>query len=263
MALGNPAQLQDLSLPRQMGAAMHQVCVIVTVFNGQTYLRGALESVVQQVYRPLQLVVVDDGSTDESAAIARSFPEAVVISQENQGVAGARNTGIRASDAEVLAFLDADDFWEPTKLSLQMAFMDAHPEVEVAYGRFRQFLSPGQECPEWVDASSLEQLDAGYSPLPSTLAVRRSAFERVGLFDPAFRNCDDLEWYFRVRSAGVRMALVEEAVTHRRVHPDNLSHQSQRDRQPIILQLARARVRWQRNPRPAPEVVLPPRGIHA
>ena len=97
------------------------VSVIVPVYNGEHYLSFAIHSILRQDYHPSEVIVVDDGSTDNSANIARSFKEVRYIHQSNQGVAMARNVGIAAARGEFIAFLDADDLWTPNKLSIQNA----------------------------------------------------------------------------------------------------------------------------------------------
>src|SRR6476660_1471039 len=105
------------------------VSVIIPVYNGTCYLRAALESVFAQTYRPFEVIVVDDGSLDDSGVIAQSFDDVRYIHQENQGVAAARNNGIEVARGEFLAFLDQDDLWTPEKLKLQMGHLLSDPEL--------------------------------------------------------------------------------------------------------------------------------------
>src|SRR3954451_23570366 len=103
------------------------VSVIIPVHNGAKYLRAALESVFAQTYSPFEVIVVDDGSVDESGVIAQSFNDVRYIHQANQGVAAARNNGIGAARGEFLAFLDQDDLWTTEKLKLQMGYLMKDP----------------------------------------------------------------------------------------------------------------------------------------
>src|SRR5213078_156464 len=105
------------------------VSVIIPVYNGARYLRAALESVFAQTYRPIEVIVVDDGSGDDSGVIAQSFPDVHFIHQENQGVAAARNHGFDAARGEFIAFLDQDDLWTPEKLKVQVNYLLNHPDV--------------------------------------------------------------------------------------------------------------------------------------
>src|SRR5437867_2556724 len=110
------------------------VSVVIPVYNGERYLADAIQSVLDQTYENFEVIVVDDGSTDESAAVAKRFGEAIrYVHQANGGVSKARNTGIAEARGVYLAFLDQDDLWLPDKLSVQVAYLDSHPEVGAVY----------------------------------------------------------------------------------------------------------------------------------
>ena len=110
------------------------VSVVIPVYNGEQYLADAIQSVRDQTYQNVEVIVVDDGSTDESADVAKKFGEAIrYVHQSNGGVGKARNTGIAAARGAYLAFLDQDDLWLPDKLAVQVAYLDSHPEVGAVY----------------------------------------------------------------------------------------------------------------------------------
>src|SRR3989442_14959767 len=110
------------------------VSVVIPVYNGERYLVDAIQSVLDQTYQNFEVIVVDDGSTDGSAAVAKRFGEAIrFVHQANGGVCKARNTGIAAARGGYLAFLDQDDLWLPDKLAVQVAYLDSHPEVGAVY----------------------------------------------------------------------------------------------------------------------------------
>src|SRR4026207_773633 len=119
------------------------VSVIVPVYNGRRYLRAALESVFAQTYRPIEVIVVDDGSVDDSGTIAQSFPEVRYMHQTNQGVAAARNNGIDAAQGEFFALLDQDDLWATDKLKVQVDYFLNHPDVGYTLTQQKFFLEPG------------------------------------------------------------------------------------------------------------------------
>ena len=196
------------------------VSVIIAVYNGERYLSCAIESVLQQEYRPFEIVVVDDGSVDRTAQIARSYDEVRYIFQENQGPAAARNAGIRAADGEFVAYLDHDDLWLPNLLSVHIDYLHSHPEVGFTICTGRWFLDEAIERPGWVEAKQLEEDQA----LLSAQVVRRSVFDRVGLFDPTYRMAEDTDWAFRAEEAGVARAILPDVVFGRRIHATNLSH---------------------------------------
>ena len=198
------------------------ISVIVPVHNGERYLGEALASIFAQDYRPIEVIVVDDGSTDSTCTIARSYHEVRYIYEEKQGSAVARNTGIDNSKGELIAFLDADDIWLPNKLSIQTAYMTKYPEAGYVYGRLKNFLEKGITCPTWVDPSSL--LQASYAIQLGTILSRRSLFDTVGKFNPTYLQGQDTEWFLRVKESGIPMRRQTETVLLRRVHDSNISH---------------------------------------
>ena len=193
------------------------VSVVVAVRDGARYLGEALESVAAQTRRADEVVVVDDGSTDDSAAVAAAHG-ARVERRPPLGHAAARNRGIEASSGELVAFLDADDRWLPEKLDRQMATLSARPDVDILFGHVRQFrpseLGGGVERPR-------------PGVITSTMLVRRTAFERVGLFATQWRVGELMDWLLRARDAGLRDVVTEDVVAERRVHESNLGRQTE------------------------------------
>ena len=196
------------------------VSVIIPVYNGERYLPFAIESVLQQEYRHHEIVVVDDGSSDSTERIARSYAEVRYIAQENQGPAAARNAGIRAAKGEFIAYLDHDDVWLPTLLSVHVGYLRSHPEIGFTVCTGRCFLDEGIGRPGWVEPRQLEEDQA----FLGAQVVRRSAFDRVGLLDPSYRLAEDTDWTFRAEEAGIRRAVLPDPVFRRRIHAGNVSH---------------------------------------
>ncbi len=223
------------------------VSVIIPVHNGERYLAAALESVFAQTYEPTEVVVVDDGSTDGTAMVARGDPRVIYIYQPNQGVPVARNAGIDRSTGELLAFLDADDLWVPEKLARQVDYLASHPEVSLTFTHQRLFLSSDTaEVPAWVRREQLGQDHPGY--VPSAMVVRRGVFETVGRFNPAYRIGEDSDWFFRARDAGVAMTVLPETLLLKRIHRTNLTS-NVKDSQAELLAAVRASLARRR---PAP-----------
>jgi glycosyltransferase involved in cell wall biosynthesis len=197
------------------------VSAVIPVYNGERYLAEAIESVLAQDYRPVELIVVDDGSTDGSGDIARSYPLVRYIRQTNRGVSVARNAGIAAGRGEFIAFLDADDVWTPDKLTVQMEYLLTHPEVGFSFARQRFLFEQGIGAPPWFPQELLAQDHVGF--MPSTLVVRKAVFERAGGFDTALRRGEDTEWLLRAGDCGIQMGIVQETLLLRRVHSGNVS----------------------------------------
>ena len=201
------------------------VSVIVPVYNGERYLDAALQSIFRQDYRPFEVIVVDDGSTDRSAHIARACPEIRYMYQCNQGVASARNAGIAAARGDFIAFLDQDDFWATNKLTVQIDFLLDHPDVGYVLSRQRLFLEPGVPPPPWFRKNLLLEDQTGYCP--GTLLVRRIVFERIGLFDPGYKHSSDADWFARAKDGGIPMRVLPQVLLYTRIHGRNSSAETQ------------------------------------
>jgi glycosyltransferase involved in cell wall biosynthesis len=202
--------------------------VVIPVFNGERYLGEAVASVRAQSYRPVEVIVVDDGSTDGSADLARSIAGVRVLEQERAGPAVARNAGATAATGEFLAFHDADDLLPPDKLECQIGHLLDHPEVGCVLGRQELMLEPGVEMPDWAKLAPefAEQrpdiVELGAVPLIS-MVMRRSLFVECGGFDPAYVHGEDADYLMRARQRAPVVTL-DSVVLRRRIHAGNLSH---------------------------------------
>ena len=187
------------------------VSVIIPVFNGADFLADAIQSVLAQTYRPMEIIVVDDGSTDASPEVARRFSAAIRYhAQPNRGTAAARNEGLRFAQGSHFAFLDQDDVWLPDKLADQMNALAESPWLDAVFGMVRQFRADERE-----ESPPL----AGY--LPSAMLIRRDAFQRVGPFGTGWIIGEWADWYARAGEVGLRMALLPRVVARRRLHAAN------------------------------------------
>jgi glycosyltransferase involved in cell wall biosynthesis len=193
---------------------------MIGAYNAAPYLGEAIESALSQDYEPIELIVVDDGSTDETADVARSFAQAKVIQQENGGNGSARNLAVENASGELYAFLDADDRFTPGKLSRQKAALDADPDLDMVFGHVREFFSP--ELDEETRAS-LRPPAPGPMPwtAPNLMLIRRGSFERVGPFSTAVRVGVTVDWFARAQEAGLRHTILPEVVLERRLHTQN------------------------------------------
>jgi glycosyltransferase involved in cell wall biosynthesis len=213
------------------------VSVVVPAFNAAGTIHETLQSVSQQTYPYLDIVVMDDGSSDETAAIARRHslddPRVRVISKPNGGVASARNEGIQASKGEFIAFIDADDLWHPTKVAKQLAALQsAGPETALVYSPFRLIDADGRvlASPHKYGVSGWVIYRHFFSNLVgngSALLVRRNVLEEFGGFDLCLRRqgaegCEDLLLQLRI-AARYRFGEVSEYLVGYRKLPDNMS----------------------------------------
>jgi glycosyltransferase involved in cell wall biosynthesis len=205
------------------------ISCIVPVLNGERYLEEALDSILAQTYRPLEVIVVDDGSTDGTARVVAGYGGRVAyLFQPNAGPAAARNLGLGAARGEFVAFLDADDLWHPEKLARQMARFEARPELDLCVTHARNFRVPElSDEDERCRDPRYRRPWRGYAC--QTLLARRNAFDTVGRFDDGLRLGEDIDWFIRAREQGTVIELLADVLTFRRLHPSNLTHRSSRE----------------------------------
>jgi glycosyltransferase involved in cell wall biosynthesis len=197
------------------------VSVVLIVRNGADYVGEAIASVRRSRRQPLEIIVVDGGSTDHTCHIAAREPLVRVLPQQSRGIPGAYNEGIAASRGELVAFISHDDLWEPGKLDVQADLMLQRPELDLTVTMVQHFLAEGAGVPAGFRPELLEQAVPGM--IMEALMVRPRVFERVGGFDPAFTAGEDTDWFARVRDAGLPMAVIPQTLVRKRVHATNFS----------------------------------------
>jgi len=199
------------------------VSVIIPVYNGERYLAAAITSVLAQTYSPVEVIVVDDGSTDGSADVVRSFGTAVRYETQRHGGSpdAARNHGVELSQGEYLAFLDQDDLWVTNKLELQTAACAADDALDLVFGLVEQFLSP--DLP--VETAQRMRYPTGVAPgcILTAMLVSRSAFFRVGSFPTRWQLSGFVDWYARAREISLNEVMLPQTIARRRIHAWNLN----------------------------------------
>ncbi len=197
----------------------HLISVIIPVYNGKQFLSEAINSILQQNYNPLEIIVVDDGSTDGTVRLQNSFGEQVrYVYQENKGPAAARNTGLVAANGEFIAFLDSDDVWPPNKLKTQINCLLQDPKLKVTIGHTKSFDS------EIINANKiLSEKDSVISVQLGSALFRKSAFEKVGTFDEKLKFSEDHDWFLRARETGIEMLVLENITLYHRRHNNNMT----------------------------------------
>lgn len=216
-----------------------RISCIIPVYNGERFLGETLESVLAQTCPPFEVIVVDDGSTDSTAAVAAAYDSRVrYVHQSNAGPAAARNRGLDLATGDLLAFLDADDLWLPEKLERQSTYMLAHEDVGVAFTLIQNFWVDGMEDEaERFSGHRIAQPLAGYSPC--TMMARRATLETVGPFRADMPHGHTQEWVLRARERGVVVVSVPEVLTLRRMHQSNRSRLMQTKSRDVFLQLVK------------------------
>lgn len=209
---------------------MH-VSVVIPAYNAEPYLDECLRSVLTQTHPVIEVIVVDDGSTDRTRSIAESFGAPVRLLQQKQGgPARARNYGVREARGEWIAFLDADDLWKPEKIEKQLSALAAAPDAILCYTALLALKLDGSKVP--VPTPLLSYVDAMLSLTnvgipPSAVMLRRETLLQVGGFNEVQRGCEDWEMWFRLRKLG-RFCVVPEPETIYRESLGGLSSNAQR-----------------------------------
>jgi glycosyltransferase involved in cell wall biosynthesis len=197
------------------------VTVILIVRNGAAFIAQALESVFQSRLKPVEILVIDGGSTDGTAQIAGQFPLTRVVPQDSGGIPNAYNLGIGLAQGELIAFISHDDLWQPGKLDRQVELMRQNPELQFTVAMVEHFLEPGMAVPPGFRRELLEQPVAGF--IMEALVARKAVFDTVGRFDPSFKVGEDTDWFARAKDMGVAHAVLSDVVVRKRVHDANSS----------------------------------------
>lgn len=212
-----------------------RVSVIIPTYNRAWTLARALDSVLAQDFDGFETIVVDDGSTDETPALLESYGGRLqVIRQPNRGVSAARNAGIRAAAAPLVALLDSDDYWLPRKLAVQTAFFDENPEAVICqtqetWIRNGVRVNPGKRHRKragWIFEHSLALCLVS----PSAVMLRRRLFDRVGFFDEDLPACEDYDLWLRISCRHPIHLIDQPLIVKRGGHPDQLSRSPGLDR---------------------------------
>ena len=207
------------------------VSVIIPVYNYERYLAEAVESVLKQTHQHLEVIVVDDGSTDRSGEVAKSFADRGVryCQQAHAGIGPARNKGVELAQGEFIAFLDADDRWPLEKTERQLNAFNSDPALEMVFGQAVQL----HNGPEWEAGVRDNKLPAaGMVPgmVPGTMIIKRDSFFRVGQFKGELKVGEFIDWYARAVELNVRSLILPDLFLWRWIHDSN---QGVRERQSV------------------------------
>jgi len=210
------------------------VSVVIPTFNGQKYIRETLDSVLGQTYGALEIIVVDDGSTDSTAETVAAYgPQVRLIRQEQRGHPAARNLGIGAATGDFLSFVDHDDLWLPEKTELQLECFQSDPELDLVFGHIQNFFTP--EMTEEERRRVAAPMHALPGLLQGAMLARRTSFDRVGPFSEERDMGDYLDWHGRAMVLELRIHMQAVTVLRRRIHATNFTRTHKHLRQQQYL----------------------------
>jgi glycosyltransferase involved in cell wall biosynthesis len=236
------------------------VSVVIPTFNCAEFIGGAIQSVLSQTIDDYEIIVVDDGSTDDTPSVVAGFGDRVrYFRQDNQGVAAARNRGIRSASGQIIGFLDADDRWKPDKLERQTSVFSASDEIDVVFSRhenldgqtagFNQYESPdltkllsvvslGSRAYLIEDQDLFQKILRYYLLLTSTVMLKRSCIERVGDFDESLGIAEDTQLWLRIAKRS-KVAFVDLPLVEKRLRGESLTGNEARFIRQIIVMFQR------------------------
>ena len=204
------------------------VSAIIPTYNNAAFLPEAIDSVISQTYPNIEIIIVNDGSTDNTNEVLRKYLDRIIyIEQENAGPASARNTGIHQARGEYIAFLDADDIWMPTKIEEQLKIFSQNPNASLVYSRMVNFDDRSSKnlsvIPRKVFSGRIfdQLLVENLIALP-TVIVRSNILDRIGLFDESLFTAEDWNLYLRI-ARDHEIIGVNKVLVRRRKHYDNIS----------------------------------------
>ena len=198
------------------------ISIIMPTYNRAGYIEEALDSIKKQTFTDYEIIVVDDGSTDNTKEILDKYKGIRCIYLEHVGIAGARNTAVKAAKGKWIAFLDSDDLWKEDKLLKQVDYLHLHPDCRIVYTKFCNFNEISEDELGERKKRLLQTDDISWY-LPSALVDVR-LFDEVGMFDKKWESNDDTEWNFRLKFYKVNMNhCINEVLYLHRVHGSNIT----------------------------------------
>lgn len=235
------------------------VSCIVPAFNSERYLAEAIDSILAQTHRPIEVIVVDDGSEDGTSEITRRYgPPVRLVKQPCLGPAATRNLGLRSAGGSFVAFLDADDLWHPEKLSRQIARFEARPELDVSVTHARMFwIDALRQEAQTHDSTTRTGAIPGYAT--TTVLARRALFDRIGDFNTGLWFSDATDWFVRVTEAGAVLELMDDVLVYHRMHERNLTRRRSDASRDEFLMIAKRVLDRRRATAQTPAGVLPDR----
>lgn len=198
-----------------------RVSVLIPCYNVGHFLAEAIDSVLAQTFQDFEILVVDDGSEDNTAEVAARYPRVRYIYNRHSGISVSRNLALSQARGEFVVFLDADDMWTADKLEKQVDYMDSHPDCQLVYTLAENFFDGD---PANMTERQEELLHTNTDSCLVTCCIRRSLYERFGGYREDYPYGEDTHWVARLWAAGVNMKhCIQEKLYLRRIHDNNIS----------------------------------------
>lgn len=223
----------------------NSISAVITAYNSQKYIAEAIESVIAQTCPPDEIIVIDDGSTDETRCIVETFITVRYIYQKNSGASAARNAGVASAGCEIICFLDADDLWLPEKLMKQKTVMESDSAIDMVFTHAQNFYS------KELDNEDRKSIRAPMEPMPghipSAFCIRKNAFALIGPFDTSLKMGEFIDWYGRAKEYSLCEKMIPEVLVRRRLHTENQGVYKRPKAHQDYLKIIREKIKRSRN----------------
>lgn len=235
--MGELPRADDLRYSSPVVSSRELVSVVVPTFNRAAFVGDAIASISAQGDDDVEIVVVDDGSTDDTERIvAARGTNVTYVRLEHRGVSAARNRGILAARGGLIAFLDSDDLWPNDSLGRRRSHLERHPEVDLVYGlaRIRHIGKLRRNLGPYDESEPIR------FPLLGSMLCKRSVFDCVGLFDEALEQAEDVDWFARVKESRIATSAIDEVTLEYRIHDDNMTFEVDRNQAFLLRALKKS-----------------------
>jgi len=212
---------------------------MMPTYNNAKYIKQAIESIYAQNYDNMEIIVVDDGSTDNTKEILKPYKDIKYFYIEHKGISFARNVALKNSKGEYIAFLDSDDYWLPDKLNIQMQYFQEHPDCQIVFTKYKNIFEK-EELKKNKRAMHEKAIEDSFQQyLPSTI-LKKELFNKYGFFDEKFSGIEDAEFIYRISMKGINIKhYIDKVFYIRRIHGNNITLQQNRTVKSIITAILR------------------------
>ncbi len=217
------------------------ISVMMPTYNNGKYIKQAIDSIYAQNYNNIEIIVIDDGSTDNTKEILQQYKNIKYFYMEHKGISFARNKALECAKGEYIAFCDSDDYWLPNKLKTQIEYFEEHPECEIVFTKYKNIIEEDQLKKNKRVVHEINIEDSYKQYLPSSL-MKKSLFERYGIFDENFSGIEDAEFVFRIFMKKINVDyFIDEVFYIRRIHGNNITLIQNRSVKSIFASILRKR----------------------
>lgn len=247
------------------------VSVIIPSYNQANFVKSAIESVLNQSYRQIEIIVVNDGSTDNTLDVIKKITtkeKISIVTTRNRGLAAARNTGLEQAAGNFVAFLDSDDLYLPHKLSLHIDFLLSHPDIDISYSETRYFNNKPEDAfsigkrPQ-IEGDPFSKLIRGNFIPSNAFVVKTDMIRKIGGYDPSLRAHEDWDMLLRLSLSGAQFGYINAVTNLVRIHASNMTKQRRRMVESEIIVINKVwQMKLSKSQRKELDSALLPQGLH-